>query len=223
LYLKIIFRTLRLATVTTVIALLLSYPFSYYLARLKSDKKNLLLLAVVFPFWTSIIVRTYAWMIILGSNGIVNNILQAFGLRRLQLMWNETGVIIGLVHILLPFMVLPLYASIEGISESLEEAARTLGANRWHTFLRVTLPLSLPGAATGAMLVFIITIGAYLTPALLGGPSQVVIPMLISDQIAMLNYPFAAALSMLLLLIVLVLTGVFDRLVGLERLGGIYG
>lgn len=223
LYLKIIFRTLRLATVTTVVALLLSYPFSYFLARLKTDRKSLILLAVIFPFWTAIIVRTYAWMIILGSKGIVNNILAVFGASPLQLMWNETGVIIGLVQILLPFMILPLYASMEGINESLEEAARTLGASEWQAFWRITLPLSLPGAATGAMLVFIITIGSYLTPALLGGPSQVVIPMLIAEQVAVLNYPFAAALSMLLLLIVLVLSGLFDRFIGLERLGGIYG
>jgi len=222
LYLKIIFRTLRLAAVTTVIALLLAYPFSYYLARLKTDKKGLILLAVIFPFWTAIIVRTYAWLIILGSKGILNNILGLFGLGPLTLIYNETGMLIGLVHILLPYMILPLYASIAGINESLEEAARTLGAGRLSTFWRITFPLSLPGAATGAMLVFIITIGAYLTPALLGGPSQIVIPMLITEQVALLNYPFAAALSMLLLLIVLVLSGLFDRFIGLERLGGIY-
>ena len=120
-------------------------------------------------------------------------------------------------------MILPLYASIERIDIDLEEAAQTLGASKWRTFCRITLPLSVPGAATGALLVFIITIGSFLTPALLGGPSQIVIPMLISEQVGVLNQPFAAALSMLLLIIVLVLTGIFDRLVGLERLGGIYG
>jgi spermidine/putrescine transport system permease protein len=223
LYVKVFIRTLRLAVVTTFISLILSYPFSYYLARLKSGRKGLLLLLVIFPFWTSIIVRSYAWLIILGGNGIINSTLEALGLPRTQLLWNETGVIIGLVHILLPYMILPLYASLEGIDISLEEAARTLGAGRWRTFWRITFPLSIPGAATGAILVFIITIGFYLTPALLGGPQQVVTPMLIYEQVAILNYPFAAALSMLLLIIVLILTGVFDRFIGIDRLGGIYG
>lgn len=223
LYVKVFLRTLRLAVITTVMALVLSYPFAYYLARLKSEKKGLLLLLVVFPFWTSIIVRSYAWMIILGSNGIINSILNVLGIGPRKLLWNETGVVIGLVHILLPYMILPLYASLEGINRSLEEAARTLGADKWRTFWYITLPLSLPGAATGAILVFIITIGFYLTPALLGGPQQVVIPMLIYEQVAILNYPFAAALSVLLLLMVLILTGLFDRFFGIERLGGIYG
>lgn len=223
LYVKVFARTLRLAVVTTFISLLLSYPFAYYLARLKSSRKGLLLLLVIFPFWTSIIVRSYAWLIILGSHGIINSALTALGLPSVQLLWNETGVIIGLVHILLPYMILPLYASLEGIDISLEEAARTLGAGRWRTFWRITFPLSIPGAATGAVLVFIITIGFYLTPALLGGPQQVVTPMLIYEQVAILNYPFAAALSMLLLIIVLILAGVFDRFIGIDRLGGIYG
>ncbi len=223
LYLKIIYRTLSLAFFTTVIALVLSYPLSYYLARTKSPHKNLLLLAVIFPFWTSIIVRSYAWLILLGGNGVVNGFFQLVGLPNVQLIWNETGVLIGLVQILLPYMILPLYASISGIKESVEESARTLGATPWRTFLRVTLPLSLPGAATGALIVFISAIGAYLTPALLGGPSQIVIPMLIYEQVAILNYAFGAALSVVLLMIVLLLVVLFDRVVGLERLGGIYG
>ncbi len=223
LYLKIIYRTLSLAFLTTVIALVLSYPLSYYLARTKSPHKNLMLLAVIFPFWTSIIVRSYAWLILLGGNGVVNGFFQLVGLPNVQLIWNETGVLIGLVQILLPYMILPLYASISGIKESIEESARTLGATPWRTFLRVTLPLSLPGAATGALIVFISAIGAYLTPALLGGPSQIVIPMLIYEQVAILNYAFGAALSVVLLLIVLLLVVLFDRVVGLERLGGIYG
>lgn len=223
LYLKIIYRTLSLAFFTTVIALVLSYPLSYYLARSKSPHKNLMLLAIIFPFWTSIIVRSYAWLILLGSNGVVNGFFQLVGLPKVPLIWNETGVLIGLVQILLPYMILPLYASISGIKESIEESARTLGATPLRTFLRVTLPLSLPGAATGALIVFISAIGAYLTPALLGGPSQIVIPMLIYEQVAILNYAFGAALSVVLLMIVLLLVVLFDRVVGLERLGGIYG
>ncbi len=223
LYLKIIFRTLWLALVTTIIALVLSYPLSYFLARTKSKRKNLMLLAVLFPFWTSIIVRSYAWLVLLGNKGVVNSLLDSLGLPKVQLIWNETGVLFGLVQILLPYMILPLYASISNIKESIEESARTLGAGSLVTFLRVTMPLSLPGAATGALLVFISAMGSFLTPALLGGPGQIVIPMLIYEQIAILNYAFAAALSIILLLIGLIIIILFDRLIGLERLGGIYG
>ncbi|OGN71755.1 MAG: hypothetical protein A2X25_02315 [Chloroflexi bacterium GWB2_49_20] len=223
LYLKIIFRTLWLALVTTIITLVLSYPLSYFLARTKSKHKNLLVLAVLFPFWTSIIIRSYAWLVLLGNKGVVNSVLAGLGLPKVQLIWNETGVLFGLVQILLPYMILPLYASISGIKESIEESARTLGAGSLVTFMRMTVPLSLPGAATGALLVFISAMGSFLTPALLGGPSQIVIPMLIYEQIAILNYAFAAALSMILVFIVLIIVILFDRLVGLERLGGIYG
>jgi spermidine/putrescine transport system permease protein len=223
LYSKVLVKTLWLALLVTGVSLLLSYPLSYFMARTKSRLKPYMLLAVITPLWTSVIIRSYGWMVILGSHGIINSFLGLFGIEPVRLLWNQTGTIIGFVQILLPYMVLPLYASMEAIDVSLEEASRTLGAGNLRTFWRVTLPLSLPGAATGALMVFIITIGTFLIPALLGGPSQVVVPMMIYEQIGTLNYPLAASLSMVLLVIVLILTGTFNRFFGLERLGGFYG
>jgi spermidine/putrescine transport system permease protein len=223
LYSKVLVKTLWLALLVTGVSLFLSYPLSYFMARTKSRYKPYMLLAVITPLWTSVIIRSYGWMVILGSHGIVNSFLGLFGIEPVRLLWNQTGAIIGFVQILLPYMVLPLYASMEAIDVSLEEASRTLGAGNLRTFWRVTLPLSLPGAATGALMVFIITIGTFLIPALLGGPTQVVVPMMIYEQIGTLNYPLAASLSMVLLVIVLVLTGTFNRFFGLERLGGFYG
>ena len=223
LYSKVLIKTLWLALLVTVVSLLLGYPLSYFMARTRSSLKPYMLLAVITPLWTSVIIRSYGWMVILGTNGIINSFLGLFGVEPVRLLWNQTGTIIGFVQILLPYMVLPLYASMESIDVSLEEASRTLGASNLRTFWRITLPLSLPGAATGALMVFIITIGTFLIPALLGGPSQVVVPMMIYEQIGTLNYPLAASLSMVLLVIVLILTGIFDRFFGLERLGGFYG
>lgn len=223
LYSKVLVKTLWLALLVTGVSLVLSYPLSYFMARTKSQLKPYMLLAVITPLWTSVIIRSYGWMVILGSHGIINSFLGLFGIEPVRLLWNQTGAIIGFVQILLPYMVLPLYASMEAIDVSLEEASRTLGAGNLRTFWRVTLPLSLPGAATGALMVFIITIGTFLIPALLGGPSQVVVPMMIYEQIGTLNYPLAASLSMVLLVIVLILTGTFNRFFGLERLGGFYG
>ncbi len=222
-YSKVLFKTLWLALLVTGVSLLLSYPLSYFMARTRSGLKPYMLLAVITPLWTSVIIRSYGWMVILGSHGIINNFLGLFGVEPVRLLWNQTGTIIGFVQILLPYMILPLYASMEAIDVSLEEASRTLGASNMRTFWRITLPLSLPGAATGALMVFIITIGTFLIPALLGGPSQVVVPMMIYEQIGTLNYPLAASLSMALLVIVLILTGTFDRFFGLEKLGGFYG
>jgi len=223
LYSKVLIKTLWLALLVTVVSLLLGYPLSYFMARTRSSLKPYMLLAVIVPLWTSVIIRSYGWMVILGTNGIINDFLGLFGIEPVRLLWNQTGTIIGFVQILLPYMVLPLYASMEAIDVSLEEASRTLGAGNLRTFWRITLPLSLPGAATGALMVFIITIGTFLIPALLGGPTQVVVPMMIYEQIGTLNYPLAASLSMVLLVIVLILTGTFDRFFGLERLGGFYG
>ncbi len=223
LYSKVLIKTLWLALLVTVVSLLLGYPLSYFMARTRSSLKPYMLLAVIVPLWTSVIIRSYGWMVILGTNGIINSFLGLFGVEPVRMLWNQTGTIIGFVQILLPYMVLPLYASMESIDVSLEEASRTLGASNLRTFWRITLPLSLPGAATGALLVFIITIGTFLIPALLGGPRQVVVPMMIYEQVGTLNYPLAASLAMVLLVIVLILTGTFNRFFGLERLGGFYG
>lgn len=221
-YATVLYRTLRLAALTTVVSLAVGFPLAYWLARTPLKHKNIALLAIMIPFWSSIVIRSYGWIVILGNNGLINNFLGLFGVESIPLVFNETGVIIGLVHALVPYMVFPLYASLNAIDPSVEQAAQGLGANRLQTLLRVTMPLSLPGIASGTLLVFIITTGFYLTPVLLGGGRVMVIAALIEQQVSVLNYPFAAVLSVILLAIVMFLISIFNRLVGMEKLGGGY-
>jgi putative spermidine/putrescine transport system permease protein len=177
----------------------------------------LLLMAVIAPLLTGIVVRTFAWMTVLGDRGVINTTLQALGLieKPLPLMYNEFGVIVGLVHIYVPFMVLTLVGVIGRIDRSLEEAARGLGASRTRTFLEVTLPLSLPGIVAGSLLVFALAISAYVTPVLLGGNSVLTVPMLIYHQVsASFNLGFAGALGAVLLAVALVLVFAYNTILG---------
>jgi putative spermidine/putrescine transport system permease protein len=200
---------------------LLGVPTAYLLANLHGTWRNVLLVAVALPFLTSILIRTYAWMAILGRHGVVNRFLQATGLTDapLRLMHNELGVYVGMVHVLLPFMILPVYSVMSGIDTRLLRAAASLGATPRRALVTVLLPLSLPGIASGALLVFLIAIGFFITPALLGGPKQVMISNLIEIQVMeLLNWGFGSALAFVLLAATVVLMVVFDRFLGLERL-----
>lgn len=219
-YVTVLYRTLRLAAETTLVSLAVGFPLAYWLARAPLKHRNIWLLGIMIPFWSSIVIRSYGWIVILGDKGLVNNFLSLFGIEPVTLVFNETGVIIGLVHALIPYMIFPLYASLSAINPSVEQAAQGLGANRIQTLLRITVPLALPGIASGVLLVFIITCGFYLTPVLLGGGRVMVLAPLIEQQFAILNYPFAAVLSVVLLAIVMLLVSVFNRLIGLEKLGG---
>jgi ABC-type spermidine/putrescine transport system permease subunit I len=219
LYQVVLLKSLRFAATATVVTLLLGYPMAYFLARTKSRHRTILFLLVLAPFWTSVIVRTYAWMVVLGNNGIINKAVASLGLEKVQLMFNETGVIIGLTQIYLPYMVLSLYSSLSAIDERVEQAARTLGAGDLRTFWHIILPLSLPGVATGCLLTFILALSSYIPPAVMGGPKELVLPMLIQQQAALLNYPLASAAACTLLVLVVVLMVSFNRLVGLERVG----
>jgi putative spermidine/putrescine transport system permease protein len=221
-YITVIYRTLRLALETTIASLLVGFPLAYWLARAPLKHRNIALLAILIPFWSSIVIRSYGWIVILGNKGLINNFLSLFGVQPLSLVYNETGVIIGLVHALIPYMVFPLYASLSAINPSVEQAAQGLGANRLQTLLRITIPLALSGIASGILLVFIITCGFFLTPVLLGGGRVMVLPLLIEQQVSILNYPFAAVLSVVLLAIVMLLVSLFNRLIGLDKLGGVY-
>lgn len=219
-YITVLYRTLRLAAETTVVSLAIGFPLAYWLARAPLKHRNMWLLGIMIPFWSSIVIRSYGWIVILGNKGLINNFLNLLGIGSVPLVFNETGVIIGLVHALIPYMVFPLYASLSAINPSVEQAAQGLGANRLQTLLRITVPLALPGIASGVLLVFIITCGFYLTPVLLGGGRVMVLASLIEQQVAVLNYPFAAVLSVVLLVIVMFLVSIFNRLIGLEKLGG---
>jgi putative spermidine/putrescine transport system permease protein len=218
LYADALIATLRIGIVVTALALLVGYPLAHCMARMRSRLGHgLLLMAVIAPMLTGIVVRTFAWMTLLADRGVINTTLAWLGWieKPLPLMYNEFGVVVGLVHIYVPFMVLTLVGVIGRIDPALEEAARNLGAGRLRTFLEVTLPLSLPGILAGSLLVFALAISAYVTPVLLGGTNVLTLPMLIYQQVsASFNLGFAGALGVVLLAVSLVLVIAYNAVLG---------
>ena len=207
LYLAILGRSFWIAGASTVLCVLLGFPLALFLSR-ATRHRNLYLSLVILPFWTSFLVRTYAWMFLLRDTGLINVILQKLGLIHdpLPLLYNDGAVILGLVYGYLPFVVLPLYATLERIDKNLLEASADLGARPWATLLRVIVPLSAPGLRAGAVLVFIPCLGAYLTPDLLGGGKSVMIGNLIQNQFTTSrDWPFGSAVSLALMAVVMVL------------------
>jgi putative spermidine/putrescine transport system permease protein len=221
-YIRVFGFTLQVAVIVTFITLVLGYPVAYALSSVSAARANLLMILVLIPFWTSILVRSYAWMVLLGQEGIINQALIASGIRTepMQLLNTRLAVYTGMIHILLPFMILPLYAVMRGIDRNLLRAAGNLGAPPSAVFTRIFLPLSLPGVAAGCLLVFILALGFYITPALLGGQKDVMISMLIQQQISQLNWGFGAALALVLLVLALGIYVLFTRLLGVERVFG---
>jgi spermidine/putrescine transport system permease protein len=212
-YLGILWRSFWIAGAATVLCLVLGFPLALFISR-AGNRKNLYLSLVILPFWTSFLVRTYAWMFLLRDTGLINTVLQKLGLihNPLPLLYNDGAVILGLVYGYLPFMVLPLYATLERLDRNLLEAAADLGAKPWVALTRVVIPLSAPGIRAGAILVFIPCLGAYLTPDLLGGGKTVMIGNLIQNQFTTArDWPFGSAVSLTLMAIVLVLLLVFVR------------
>jgi ABC-type spermidine/putrescine transport system permease subunit I len=221
-YIRIFGITLQIALVTTLATLALGYPVAYALSSTTPAKANLLMILVLIPFWTSILVRSYAWMVLLGQEGIINEALIAANVRQepLQLLNTRLAVYLGMIHILLPFMILPLYAVMKGIDRNLMRAAGNLGAPPAKVFMRIFLPLSLPGVAAGCLLVFILALGFYITPALLGGQKDVMVSMLIQQQVSQLKWGFGATLALVLLVMSLGIYGIFTRVLGVERVFG---
>ncbi|MGA9770561.1 MAG: ABC transporter permease [Blastocatellia bacterium] len=208
LYLRAYWRTIWIAVLTTALCAIVSYPVAYYIAlRAPARWKRLLLVMTVIPFWTSFLIRTYAWMLLLRSEGVINSALMSTGLihEPLKLLYNDFAVLVGQVYGELPFMILPIYVALERLDNRLLEAAQDLGANRFWAFVKVTLPLSKPGLMAGIALVFIPSLGAFITPDLLGGAKSVMIGNLIQNQFAQLNQPFGSALSLILTAAVLLL------------------
>lgn len=199
---KVMWLTFKMGFGVTFSCLILGYLIAYLLDRVSQGAANLLILFVVIPLWTSILVRTYAWMVLLGRKGILNQILIAIGMidQPIKLMHNTFGVYLGMVQILLPFMILPLYSVMKGIDKELLTAAGNLGANPLQSFLKIYLPLSLPGVVSGFVLVLIMSLGFFITPALLGGLGDIMISMFIESHVnEFLNWGMASALSILLL------------------------
>jgi spermidine/putrescine transport system permease protein len=213
-YFKIFVRSVWIATANTVLCLVFGYPFAYYIARRPKRWRNMLLLLVMVPFWTNFLVRTYAWMIILRDSGLINSLLMLTGIitEPLPLLFNQNAVIVGLFYGYLPFMVLPLYASIEKVDFSLVEAAQDLGANALTAFRRVVLPLTVPGIVAGAIITFIPSLGAYVTPDLLGGAKAMMIGNLLQQQfLEVRDWPFGSAVGFILMVTVLLATMVYFR------------
>lgn len=211
LYLRAYWRTAWIATTTTLLCAVVSYPVAYYLALRAPERwKRPLLVLTVIPFWTSFLIRTYAWILLLRSEGVINSALMGTGLigAPLKLLYSDFAVLVGQVYGELPFMILPIYVALDRLDIRLLEAAQDLGANRFWTFVKITLPLSRPGLIAGIALVFIPSLGAFITPDLLGGAKSVMIGNLIQNQFAQLNQPFGSALSLILTAAVLLLLGV---------------
>jgi putative spermidine/putrescine transport system permease protein len=226
-HLMLFARTLWMSLLITACCVALGYPVAFLLASLPMRRANLLMILVLLPFWTSLLVRTSAWKVLLQQQGVVNDVLVSIGLvddgARLLLINNQLGTVIAMTHILLPFMILPLYSVMRGIPPSYLRAAKSLGANDWTAFWRVYFPQSMPGIGAGSILVFILSIGYYITPELVGGTRGVFISNRIAYHISSsLNWGLAAALGTILLVVVLLLYWAYDRLVGIDnvKLGG---
>ncbi|MFA1575970.1 ABC transporter permease [Vibrio cyclitrophicus] len=220
-YVDLFIKTFGMSLVITLICLVMAYPVSYLLANLPDKKANLLLIVVLLPFWTSLLVRTTSWIVLLQNQGVLNDLLIWSGLsdERLAMIHNTFGTIVAMVHILLPFMILPLYSVMKGISPSYFRAARSLGATPATAFIRVYMPLTVPGVGAGALLTFILSIGFYITPALVGGRSgQMISNMIAYHMQTSLNWGMAAALGGLLLGVVTLLFYVFNRIVGINNI-----
>ncbi|MGH8913325.1 MAG: ABC transporter permease [Acidimicrobiia bacterium] len=210
--LEIFLRSLVLAVVTTVLCLLFSYPFAYFIATRSAGLRNILLVLVMIPFWSNFLVRTYAWRVILGADGPISQLSVVLGGEPIRLLFTNTAVLIGLVYGFLPFMVLPLYAALERMDWRLVEAARDLYADGFTAFRKVTLPLSMPGIVAGSILVFIPSLGAYVTPAILGGAKTTLLGDYIVDQfLAARNWPFGSALSFAVMFVMLLATIFYFR------------
>ena len=221
-YLFLLQRTMFLSVVITVSCILLGYPIAFLLANLPLRTSNLLLILVLLPFWTSLLVRTSSWIVLLQQQGVINDTLVSLGIisdqGRLEMMYNQVGTIVAMTHILLPFMILPLYSVMKTISPSYVRAAKSLGATDWTAFWKIYFPNSVPGIGAGSVLVFILAIGYYITPELVGGTSGIFISNRIAYHISSsLNWGLAAALGVMLLAVILVFYWLYDRIVGIDN------
>lgn len=215
LYFAAFLSSLKIAAVSTVLCLLLGYPMAYAIARAPSRWRILLLMLIILPFWTSFLIRVYAWMGLLQGNGLVNQVLLALGLieQPLQLLHSNFAVYLGIVYSYLPFMILPLYATLVRLDQGLLEAAADLGSRPWRAFVNITLPLSAPGIVAGSLLVFIPAVGEFVIPDLLGGPDSLMIGKILwTEFFANRDWPVAAAVTTVMVLILLVPLVLFQRI-----------
>lgn len=220
LYVQVFARTLWIAAACTGITLVVGYPVAMLMARRGGAFAKIATVCVLVPLWTSVLIRSYAWIILLERNGLINDLLRQTGVvdQPLKLLYTDGAVLMAMSHVLLPFMVLPVATALKSLPPDLPRAALNLGAGPFSVFWRITLPLSLPGVFAGCLIVFVMSLGFYVTPALLGGPRTLMIATLIGQQaLELLNWPFAGALSLVLLVLSLGITIAFKRLLKLDR------
>lgn len=225
-FLTVLWDSVRLAFLSTLVCLLLGYPFAYRIAKAPSKRRPWLLLLVIIPFWTNSLIRTYALILMIGAQGMVNKLLLGMGVisAPLEMMYTDFAVFVGLTYTLLPFMVLPLYASIEKLDPRLVEAAKDLGAGSMRAFWHITLPLTLPGIVAGCMLVFLPSLGMFYVPEILGGARNLLLGTFIKNQFLVANnWPFGAAASSVLTLLLVIMAGIYRlanlRVAGRDRKG----
>ncbi|WP_321796136.1 ABC transporter permease [Caballeronia sp. J97] len=214
-------RTISISFTVTVLCLLLGYPVAWLLANLPEKSSNRLMLLVIVPFWTSLLVRTTAWYVLLQPGGVVNSLLMSLGIvtHPVPLVFNRTGVLIGMTHVLLPYMILAIYSVMKSVSPVYLRAAKSLGAHPFTAFVRIYIPQTLPGVGAGCFLVFVLALGYYITPALLGGAGDEMISQLIANQTnTQLNWGLAGALSAYLVIFTAIFYFIFNRIVGIDRL-----
>jgi mannopine transport system permease protein len=226
LYLTVLGRTVWIAAVVTALTLLLGYPVALVMVRFSGWQAILVTACVLVPLWTSVLVRSYAWVVLLQRNGIINETLRGLGLidEPLRMIYSEGAVVVAMTHVLLPFMALPIYGALRNIPSELGKAAANLGAGSWATFRHIVFPLSMPGVFAGALMVFILSLGFYITPALVGGPRSLTMATLIGQQMTeLLNWPFASALAVALLAVTLALVAIFRRMLKLDQMAGYAG
>lgn len=219
-YLTVLYNTIFVSIVVTVTALLLSYPVAWFLVICPAGWMRLVFAIILLSMWTNLLARTYAWLVLLQNTGAINHFLMWIGVidEPVQLVNNMIGVVVGMTYIMLPFMILPLHATISAIDPALMQAASITGASPWRVLRSVLLPLSLPGISAGCIMVFVMSLGYYITPALLGGPSDMMIAVLIAQQIQqMLNWGLGSAAAFILLAITLVIYFLYIRFIGLKR------
>ncbi len=220
-YPSLMIKTIRVALETVLLCLIMGYVPAYFFYRTRSKLKPVLMLLIMLPFWISFIIRILSWINILGDSGLINHILMKTGLisSPFSMLYNEGAVLMGLLQYLLPFMILNIYVSLDGIDGNLTEAAISLGCTEWQAFREVTLPLSLPGVSAGCLLVFVLTCGTYLPPMILGGPGNEMIANLIFKRIiGTLDWPFGSAISTILIGLIAVIVYTYNRYLGINQL-----
>jgi len=212
---EILYNTVVLGLVTTVICLLLAYPVAHHLARTSSNRKGLLFILILSPLLVGVVIRCYGWMILLADRGLINETLLRFGIieNRISLMYNHFGVTVGLVQVFLPFMILSLFGSIQTINPELEYTSRSLGASRFKTFFKITLPLSLPGIVSGSILVFVLSVSTYAIPILLGGNKVITAPLLIVETaLDAFNWPGGSSMALVMFAVMLLILTTYMKI-----------